>query len=113
MVSHGLSFTRRSHLLPHVAVLVLLARAARARVVAADAVGGIADGLGLFRGLGRIRGYAIRTFSRSAETLGRGLICKAHNGLELFLFLHAEDRVGDFVVHAIPHLVARFHSFTL
>ena len=43
------SFPRRAHLLPHVAVLVLLARTAGAWVVAADAVGRVADRLDLLR----------------------------------------------------------------
>src|SRR5262249_52916649 len=97
--------------LAHVAVLVLLAAATGAGVVAADARAAVADRFRLLVAAGRVRALPIRrrclhpwrrVVDRGPD-LPQGLV-------EPFLFFHAEDRVRDLVLHALPHGVELFHA---
>src|SRR5438105_13757385 len=88
--------------LAHAAVLVLLAAAARARLVAADLLGAVADRLGLLVALLTV-GDRRRLLPRRAVGAGqrpRGRLVRRrpdhpHRPLEALLLPHAEHLVGD------------------
>ena len=108
------AFTAGPDLLPHVAVLVLLAAAARARVVAADAVGGVADRLDLLRRFGRVRAHAVLAVGRGAEALGRAADTRsrppASNSSSSSMRKTASVILS---CDAVPHLVERLHALAL
>src|SRR5262249_51237027 len=104
----------RRRLLAHVAVLVLLARAARARVVAADAVGAVAARLRLLVRLRAVGRHSVLAVARRRHQPRRLVVAgEPDHLLEPLLLLHAEYRVGDLVLHAVPHLVERLHPLPL
>src|SRR5207247_7504992 len=88
--------------LAHVAVLVLLAAAARAGVVTADALGAVADRLDLLVGLLAVGDrrllLALDTLAVGRRGPRGGFVSRRADHpqglLEALLFLHAEDRVG-------------------
>src|SRR5262245_35556726 len=110
--------TTTSHrCLPHVTVLVLLAAAARARFVAADAVATVADRLQLFP-LFATGGYGLLLIvGRRGADAGRSFLnCRANRPERLLKplgFFHAEDVVGDLVLHALPHRLEFLHALFL
>src|SRR5262249_37659870 len=108
------------HRLPHVAILVLLAAAARAGVVAANSLGAVADRLGLLLGLLTARDGRFLLCADARLGHGRRRRRLVHHGadgpdrlLEAFVVLHLENGVGRFVGEAGPHRVEFFHALAL
>src|SRR5262249_33985486 len=110
--------------LAHVTVLVLLAAAARAGIVAADALGAVADRLDLLGGLLAIcDGCGLLALDGVAVGAGggRGALRRFVNRranrpdrfLETFFLLHAKDGIGDPILNPFPHGVEFLHALTL
>src|SRR5205823_1958212 len=104
----GVSRLPSSRRMPHVAVLVLLAAAARAGVVAADLLPAVADRLGH---LGLAAGVALRRLrlllGRLLHGRRRGVRGGAdhpHRLLERLALLYAEDHLGRLLLDALPHV---------
>src|SRR5262249_24721535 len=115
----GLSSHRR---LVHAAVLVLLAAAARARVVAADALAAVADRLLLLVALLTARDRRVLLATHAAlvgqrQRRWRRLVDRRADRpqrlLEPLRLLHAEDRVRHLILHALPHGVEFLHALAL
>src|SRR5262245_41075933 len=107
----------------HVAVLVLLAAAAGARVVAADALAAVADRLGLLLGLlaaldgGHLLGLDAALRRRRGHGRAGLLVPRLGDGphrlLEALGLLHAEDGVAHLVAQATPHPLELLHAVAL
>src|SRR5262245_17793113 len=103
------------------AVLVLLAAAAGARVIAADLVAAVADRLGLLVALGAAGDRRVLLAANPIRArrphVARRLLGRRTDRpqrlLEALLFLHAEDRVAHLVLHALPHRVELLHALPL
>src|SRR6266852_8253974 len=97
--------------LPHMAVLVLLPAAARAGIVAANAFAAVADRFGLLVALLAIGDSGFLLAANALPVAGdmtRGRLVygranRPHRFLERLRFLHAENSVGDLILHALPH----------
>src|SRR5205823_5443300 len=96
----------------HVAVLVLLAAATRARVVAADLVAAVAYRLDLLVGLAACRRLR-RLGCRALRSLLRRRVDDPDRILQPFRLLHAEDVLGHARRDAFPHRAEFLHALTL
>src|SRR6266704_2728780 len=107
------------HRLPHVAVLVLLAASARARIIPADAFATVADRLGFLFALAAPGDGVVLLGSHAGagHRAGGRLVDRRAYGpnrfLKAFLFFHAENSLAHLVADALPHAVELLHALPL